>query len=48
MLLKNYSNPLQDVRAAEQRPGGSFEILQALKILFSSDYKLTIGQLEQG
>ena len=39
---------MQDVRAAERRPEGSFEILQALKILFSSDYKLSIGQFEQG
>ena len=34
MLLNNCSNPMQDVRAAERRPGGSFEILQALKILY--------------
>ena len=34
---------MQDVRAAERRPGGSFEILQALKILYSSDYKFEQG-----
>ena len=39
---------MQDVRAAERRLGGSFEILQALKILYSSDNKLSIGQFEQG